>query len=38
MGIHISRHNLVNAHNLVKNGRKTIPPKNKKTNPKHDRW
>lgn len=35
MGIHISRHNLVNAHNLVKNGEKTIPPK---TNPKHDRW
>lgn len=27
MGIHISRHNLVNAHNLVKNGGKTIPKK-----------
>lgn len=37
MGIHISRHNLVIAHNLVKNCENN-PPKNKKTNPKHDRW
>lgn len=33
MGIHISRHNLVIAHNLVKNGGKTIPPKTKKQTP-----